>query len=1072
MVESRVQQGLNHDKFTQPPAIYRPAPLWVWNDEMTVANIQQQLRELKAHGFGGAFVHPRPGLITEYLSDAWFSCWQEALDEAERLELKLYIYDENSYPSGFAGGHIPSQLPDCLANAVTIRKLDKHSLAAEFSLSSPMLNRPGHPIRIYAYEEILGERTMIRDLRDLSESDPSQWKEKGEQFLILELGTPETNAWLGGFAYTDTLRPEVTELFLQTTYEAYYSRFGAHFGGVIPAIFTDEPEISPGNLFQEGGHFLPFTYWFAAQFELRNGYDLKDYLPCLFMDVADGILDRDPLKVRYDYYCTLHQLWVDNSVRPISQWCKQHNIAYTGHFIEQSWPYPWGRSSPSVMSLYEYMDWPAIDMLMTYLLKKDGIESHLMMTIREAHSAANQFNRPRVLCEAYGAGGWDSTFEDYKRIGDWLFVHGINFLSQHLTYSTIVGARKRDHPQSFDWRQSWWEEYTELNDYYSRLSYILSEGETHNRILVLNPTTSFYLATPDSAEPGLAPTQDSTVKEDLELFQWLSDNQWDYDFGDEYILERHSRVENQQIIVGARKYEVIIIPRSMIQIKSSTLGLLEQFLTEGGQLIAMGEPITRVNGEKNASAAQLSQSAGWLQATGLQALDRLLRSRLFPRIEWQTEDALPQGIAHLRRVMQDGSRVYFIINSGSVEVEASVYIEGEFVESWDAWSGSKEPIPYEKINGRLHIPVHLSGSGSLLLYISDKSRPVNTVVESVPDKVNLRIKTNHTSVSVDFANCPLQIIAEQPNILILDYCDLQVGSKTYPNLYTLFAGKKVFEHHGFETNPWDNGVQFKRRLVDRNRFFDEHTGFEATFHFYIKPGELPTAMTLLVERAEFYEILVNGTPVSAYQQNSLLDHQIGEVDITRHIHAEQNVVTLKTSPFHVLLELEAVYLQGDFTVEKSDDKWVIGKKVELSLGSWVPQGYYFYPGAVNYKRNVVVQQASFQQIVIQLPKWEGTVASVFVNGQKAGLIGVGKGNCLEITDYIKQGDNEITVRICGSFKNLLGPHHDPEHPRKIAWPGNWKKSPIYGPASADQYDLISYGLIEDFLVNYDLNFNS
>ena len=82
--------------FSAPSSAYRPAPLWVWNDEMTEEQIDFQLEELHAHGFGGAFVHPRPGLVTEYLSDRWFAMWGHALEKSKALGMKLYIYDENS----------------------------------------------------------------------------------------------------------------------------------------------------------------------------------------------------------------------------------------------------------------------------------------------------------------------------------------------------------------------------------------------------------------------------------------------------------------------------------------------------------------------------------------------------------------------------------------------------------------------------------------------------------------------------------------------------------------------------------------------------------------------------------------------------------------------------------------------------------------------------------------------------------------------------------------------------------------------------------------------------------------
>jgi hypothetical protein len=98
-------------EFANPSSKYRPSPLWVWNDMMTKEQIDFQLVELASHGFGGAFVHPRPGMVTEYMSEEWFELWSYALKKAQELNIALNIYDENSYPSGFAGGSVPGNHP-------------------------------------------------------------------------------------------------------------------------------------------------------------------------------------------------------------------------------------------------------------------------------------------------------------------------------------------------------------------------------------------------------------------------------------------------------------------------------------------------------------------------------------------------------------------------------------------------------------------------------------------------------------------------------------------------------------------------------------------------------------------------------------------------------------------------------------------------------------------------------------------------------------------------------------------------------------------------------------------------
>src|SRR5919199_4355515 len=110
------------ESFVSPPVSYRPAPFLVFNDdhegEAGAARITQMLEDYRRVGYGGAFLHPRPGLITEYLSPRWFALIRHAVRECRRLGLVPYLYDENSYPSGFAGGHVPARVPEARSRYV------------------------------------------------------------------------------------------------------------------------------------------------------------------------------------------------------------------------------------------------------------------------------------------------------------------------------------------------------------------------------------------------------------------------------------------------------------------------------------------------------------------------------------------------------------------------------------------------------------------------------------------------------------------------------------------------------------------------------------------------------------------------------------------------------------------------------------------------------------------------------------------------------------------------------------------------------------------------------------------
>lgn len=68
-------------QFADPDGEFRPAPLWTWNAKVTTEDIDRMLKDFKDQGFGGAFIHPRPGLETEYLSDEWFRLWKYSVEK-------------------------------------------------------------------------------------------------------------------------------------------------------------------------------------------------------------------------------------------------------------------------------------------------------------------------------------------------------------------------------------------------------------------------------------------------------------------------------------------------------------------------------------------------------------------------------------------------------------------------------------------------------------------------------------------------------------------------------------------------------------------------------------------------------------------------------------------------------------------------------------------------------------------------------------------------------------------------------------------------------------------------------
>ena len=63
-----------------PQKKYRALPFWSWNGKLDKKELERQAEILKEMGFGGAFMHSRCGLSTEYMSKEWLSHVENTAD--------------------------------------------------------------------------------------------------------------------------------------------------------------------------------------------------------------------------------------------------------------------------------------------------------------------------------------------------------------------------------------------------------------------------------------------------------------------------------------------------------------------------------------------------------------------------------------------------------------------------------------------------------------------------------------------------------------------------------------------------------------------------------------------------------------------------------------------------------------------------------------------------------------------------------------------------------------------------------------------------------------------------------
>ena len=993
-------------QFAEPSREYGSAPLFVWNKIVTPERIDEAMTDLKAKGFGGVFVHPRPGMVTPYLDDNWFALFRHTMEKGRELDMNVWIYDENSYPSGFAGGHVNEAMPESYNEGVALKYLRAGVLPDSADRFYLCLRRDGG-----RFENITADVAAHRG-------------EKGDYYLFYKAYNP-TSPWYGGFSYVDLMHEGVAGKFIGLTLDGYKKVVGEEFGKEVPGWFTDEPQVVVPD--RESIRWTPDLF---DAFRARWGYDLETNLVSLWEEVGPW------RKVRHNYRDVLMNLFMDRYIKVCYDYCVRNNLSFTGHFWEHGWP-DMGHN-PDNMAMYAWQQMPGIDLLYNrFDVKSPNAHFGNVRSVKEVNSAANQMGRVRKLSESYGGAGWEVTFRDLKRLGDWEYALGVNFMNQHIAPLSIAGARKYDYPPTFTPHSPWWEYYRELNMHFARLSLALSAGGQYNDVLVLEPTTSIWMYYTYNAP---RPNRWRTMGEEFQAFiTALERHQVEFDLGSENIILNNGSVRGDRFIVGKRSYRTVVVPAQTENLDAATFALLRKFADNGGRILSYAVP-RYVDGAENGEVESFFRdTAKVTRLDAAQPIDYTLYAT--PEVAFDVAEG--SYLFHQRRRMEDGQLLFLVNSSLTQPLEGKVTLKGCQVAQLDTRTGGIRNYGAVCDGGRVTIDYKLYPAGSLLLYVFDEPR------EGLAPTA---VKRNFTPVA---PLAGIDVKPDAPNVLTIDFCDLELGGERYADQHTYDAAKRVFQYHGFKNgNPWSTSVQYRDHTIRRDTF--TMGGFKASYRFTVRRGVDRSTLQAVVEQPELYRVTLNGVEIEAVPDKHWLDPEMRFLPLGDAVREGENVLTLECSPMRVLAEIEPVYILGDFRLEPAAKGWNIVAPAALTTGSWKAQGWPCYPGKVTYLREFELDGAA-PCYEVGLGAWRGTVCEVLVNGESAGIV-YAEPYRIDVTRWIKSGRNSIAVKVVGSNYNLMGPLHAAHFGRVT--PGFWRGVRKY--PSGKEYVQQDYGLMEDF----------
>ena len=981
---------MERDHFLHPPTSLRPAPFWSINDKITPEECARQTAGMLDAGLSGGFFHSRPGLVTEYLGEAWFAALDAVLAVATERDGYLWLYDDDCWPSGSAGGLVSALRDDYRAALLQARLLAPgEALPAQPDADA----RAAYAVRRTGTRLVSLERLPLPEA--LAPLDR-------ERLVLQRVYAPRNFLCWGNETPANLLNPEAVQYFISLTHDAYLRHYGPAFGQRIPAIFTDEPGCDRGESF-------PWYDGLPELYQRWHGRDFWNDAPLLFFD---GPQDR---ALRLLLHRTVLRQFCEAYSKPLYDWCERHGLRLTGHYVGEDTLVAQVRAhGGGVMAHYRYLHMPGCDQV--------GRQREAeLLTLKQTSSAARQLGRPQVLTELFAGLQHSCTFEEFKWVGDYHLALGATFLCPHLSWYSLRGRRKQDYPPNWNYQQTYWPDLRQLTDYFTRLGYALSSGQAQVEVLLLHPIDSAVagrrLGVTGAGggwreEVEAATRYDGALRHALEAILTAG---YDCDLGDEDFLAESGAVTGNRLTVGQMSYSLVVVPPSRTW-RPTTLALLRRFQQQGGQLLFIGEIPTEVDGqpdpvpwqELSADAATVPCARAHIQ----QAVERHCRQSFSLR----SSDGQPMSDTYLQHRKDGEQEWWFLINAdrhrAADYVLALPAAAGQALAEWNPVDGSCHRLAPPQVGQNWRHQFSLPPAGSSLLVVGPQADEDAAPAREFPDLASARV-------------IPLGdrwgFARSEPNVLVIDRLSASVdgGATWWEEEQAPRVRWRLMRHFGTvgsqECQPW---------IAARKRWF-RGKGGEVRLRYRVDcSAPPPPSISLVVEQAG--ELFVNGQAVDTRHAGWHWDRELKKVEITGLLHLGENTLEQRVA-FDYLAEIEPLYLLGDFGVRLTEGhtRGEMGPEPpDLNNGSWVDQGYPFYTGRMLYRQRFAAPLPG-RRLFLRLRQALGTLFYVRVNGAAAGSL-LWRPHVVELTEALQDGENQLEIEVVSSLQNTFGPLHAPE----------------------------------------------
>ncbi len=473
----------------------------------------------------------------------------------------------------------------------------------------------------------------------------------------------------------------------------YLLKFDSAFAGkdisYLRAFFNDSYEVDDAR------GVADWTPMLFEAFEQRRGYTLKEHLPALF-GKAD---EEENLRVLSDFRETINDLILSSFTENWKKWAEEK-----GAIIRNQ-----SHGSPgNVLDLYAASDIPETEGTDPISIKLASSAAHVSGKLLTSSESATWLNEHFL-----------STLSDVKTNLERYMLGGVNHVFYH---GTAYSPKDEAWPGRLFYaaihannRNSWWDDFSALNLYVSRVQSFLQSGQPSNEVLLYLPMYDLY-ATPGSEsllhfDLGKGEFGESKVKENA---IWMKEQGYSFDFISDLQLQK-TTVNDGEIVSEGLSYKTILIP-SCEFMPLETLEKITSIANSGAKVLFQNNYPKNVPGygsqneRQNKFEALIKSLPGIETATIGKDLETLLNSTS------ERELLVEKGLEFTRRKHDDGY-YYFIINQSGQMVDDYVplNIQAKSIALFNPMNGIKGIGAMTEKQGKVEVLLQLMPGESCIV---------------------------------------------------------------------------------------------------------------------------------------------------------------------------------------------------------------------------------------------------------------------------------------------------------------------------------------------------------------------